>query len=409
MNKVENPTAQDIKQKLGLDGEVGTTAIYRNPYILSGVFLLLAALLTVYFTSSGPVEYRTTLVERQDLVVRVSATGTIKPVNQVEIGAEISGLIREVHVDFNSRVSKDQPLARLDTDQLEAKVIQGEASLDSAKATLAEAIATLSEISSRRDRTVDLAKRRAKSQQDVEIIEAEVARAEAAVEKARAQVKVSEATLKSDRSNLGKAVIRSPIDGIVLDRTIEPGQTVASSFQTPVLFSIAEDLRKMRLHVDVDEADIGQVKEAQKANFAVDAYPNRLFSAEVLSVRNAPRTIQGVVTYEAVLAVQNEDLALRPGMTATAEIIVDEITDTVAVSNGALRFTMPPATSGGEAYASADPTDPSSKVIWVLENGAPSAVTVRVGASDGNTTEITSDELAPGTRVITDIVTNARS
>ena len=165
----------------------------------------------------------------------------------------------------------------------------------------------------------------------------------------------------------------------------------------------------MRLHVDVDEADIGQVNEAQKANFAVDAYPNRLFSAKVLSVRNAPRTIQGVVTYEAVLAVQNEDLALRPGMTATAEIIVDEITDTVAVSNGALRFTMPPTTSGSEAYASADPADPSSKVIWVLENGAPSAVTVRVGASDGNTTEITSDGLAPGTRVITDIVTNARS
>ena len=206
MNKVENPTALDIKQKLGLEGDVGTTAIHRNPYILSGVFLVLAALLTIYFTSSAPIEYRTTVVERQDLVVRVSATGTIKPVNQVEIGAEISGLIREVHVDFNSRVSKDQPLARLDTDQLEAKVIQGEASLDSAKATLAEAIATLSEISSRRDRTVDLAKRRAKSQQDVEIIEAEVARAEAAVEKARAQVKVSEATLKSDRSNLGKAV-----------------------------------------------------------------------------------------------------------------------------------------------------------------------------------------------------------
>jgi len=211
---------------------------------------------------------------------------------------------------------------------------------------------------------------------------------------AQAQVTVARAALEADRTTLSKAVIRAPIDGVVISRDVEPGQTVAASFQTPVLFVLAEDLSKMELHVDIDEADVGAVKAGQSATFTVDAYPERRFSAKLVSIHNAARTVQGVVSYEGVLTVDNSAMLLRPGMTATAEITTATRRDALLVPNSALRFTPPGHAAGpGENGAR----------VWVLRGGRPEPVTVRTGLSDGRDTVIVEGAVHPGDRAIVDI------
>jgi HlyD family secretion protein len=282
-------------------------------------------------------------VEHAELVVSVAATGTLKPLLQVDVGAEISGRIAEVFVDFNDRVHRDQPLARLDTEQLEARQQSSHASLDAARATVRQAGATVVEARRHSGRVHGLSRARSVSQGEVDRVAADLARAEAALAHAQAQQALAQAQVEADAANLAKAVIRAPIDGIVLDRRVEPGQTVASSFQTPVLFTLSSDLRAMELKVDVDEASVGDVRPGQHAVFAVAAFPGRSFAADVVSLRNAPRSVQGVVSYEAILRVDNADLVLRPGMTATAEIHVMRVPEALLVPNAALRF-YPPGT-----------------------------------------------------------------
>lgn len=406
MNDPKHPSQADIEQALGLDvaekSSSGGSFFWPG---VAGLGALVALVLWVSFSGNSAIEFRTGTVTQGQMTITVTATGTLKPVNQVDVGAEISGLISEVLVTFNDEVKEGDPIARLDTDQLEARVVQGEASLVSAKAGLAEAQATAREAKTRRDRVANLAAKRTLSQQELEIAQATYSRAEAAVSNAEAQVTLAEATLKIDRSNLDKAIIRSPIDGIILDRKIEPGQTVASSFQTPVLFTLAEDLRRMQLHVDVDEADVGQVRENQGATFTVDAYPNRTFSATVQSVRNAPRTVQGVVTYEAVLDVNNDDFALRPGMTATSEITVEQISSALTVPNGALRFTPP-----NVDLTTTPMPDISERqgIVWRDASGSPKPIKVETGSTDGRRTVITTDELANGSLVLLDVVSAAK-
>ncbi len=402
MNDPKHPTQADIERAVGINTATDGAGPARRNWLLGGIGAAIVLLLIYWFTGGDrSTEYRMGAVTQGDMTITVTATGTLKPVNQVDVGAEISGLIAEVLVTFNEEVKKGEPIARLDTDQLEAQVVRGEASLVSARALLAEAQATAAEAKTRRDRVANLAERRTLSQQELEIAEATYARSEAAVSNAEAQVTLAEAALKIDKSNLEKAIIRSPIDGIVLDRKIEPGQTVASSFQTPELFTLAEDLRRMQLHVDVDEADVGQVRTGQAASFTVDAYPNRTFEATVQSVRNAPRTVQGVVTYEAVLNVNNDDLALRPGMTATSEIVVEQFSNTVSVPNGALRFT-PPTVDG--VVTEIPETTGTEALVWVLKSGTPAALVVDALASDGRRTAIQSEELAPGVEVLLDVI-----
>ncbi|MGD2082334.1 MAG: efflux RND transporter periplasmic adaptor subunit [Chromatiales bacterium] len=366
--------------------------------------------------------FETAEVRRGDLTVKVTATGTLEPVNQVEVGTEVSGTIESVEVDYNEHVERGQVLARLDTDRLEALVIEARASLAAAEAQVREAEATVLETRLRAERCSRLAERQMCSLEELDTQQAAAARAQAAEANARAGVELARAALGARETDLTKAVIRAPIAGIVLKREIEPGQTVAASLQTPLLFLLAENLTQMELHVAVDEADVGRVAEGQEASFTVDAFPDRIFPAEIEQVRFAPETVEGVVTYETLLTVDNSDLALRPGMTATADIIARRLEDVLLVPNAALRFTPPARAKAPDRAAPSllgrlfprpghsqqtmrRPEGRTGGVqqVWRLEDGEPLAVDVRVGATDGLMTELVGDALAPGTAVLVDV------
>jgi len=354
------------------------------------------------------------------------ATGNIRPLNQVEVGAEVSGLIESVHVDFNDRVTKGMKLASLDRDQLEARVKQSRAQLNSSTAKVKEAEANKQEANNNLQRALSLYKKNNISEQSLDNAKASFARAEAALAIAFSQVTISEANLFADETNLSKAVVTAPIDGIVLERKVEPGQTVAASFQTPILFSLAEDLSVMELIVDIDEADIGQIEVGQNAIFSVDAYPGRTFPSSLKALRFAPKNENGVITYEALLEVENSDLSLRPGMTARATITTAMRPDVLMVPYSALRFIPPPEftgqvkSSGAEsrrripgimgmmmprfsrnrAIRQAPIQSGVTSDIWILDNNSPSRVEVQVGLLDGQFAEVFSERLSEGTEVI---------
>jgi HlyD family secretion protein len=379
------------------------------------VVLLLAIYEFWMPAQNASVRYDTVAVKRGDLTVTVSATGTVQPVNQVDVGSELSGTIESVLVDYNQQVKRGQILARLDTDRLKAQVIQGQASLSSARAKVAEAKATVEETRLRYERCKKLAKRQLCSKEDLDSLLAAKLRAQAGKASSEAQVAVAQATLDAFDTSLAKADIRSPIDGLVLKRQIEPGQTVAASLQAPVLFTLAEDLTKMQLLVAVDEADVGKIAENQQAVFTVDAYPDRRFPATISQVRYAPQTIDGVVTYETVLSVDNADLSLRPGMTATAVVTVQQLHDVMLVPNAALRFTPPETKTTTRSNAGIfaklfrrphrqkrqpEISNNSTRKVWILKNDRLVAVQVKTGASDGKFTVVQSKNLQPGDNVV---------
>jgi HlyD family secretion protein len=416
-------TASDIRRTLGLD-EPAHGRRRLLPWVLAAVLLALAGLGIAYFIpdDNGAVRFRTAEAQTGGLTVIVTATGQLKPVNQVDVGTEVSGTIETVAVDYNDRVSAGEVLARLDTAKLEAQALQSKAALASARAQVREAEASVVETRLKAERCGRLAEKKLCSREDLDTAQAAHLRAQAEEADARARVTEAAAKLRLHETDLEKAVIRAPIDAIVLERRVEPGQTVAASLQTPVLFTLAEDLRQMELHVDVDEADVGQVREGQPATFSVDAYPARSFPARITQVRYAPRTVEGVVTYETLLSVDNADLSLRPGMTATAEITVKTLENTLLVPNAALRFNPPvtparaPQSESGlfsrllfrrpaaTAETQTGKAGPGSKQqVWVLRDGIPVAVPVTVGASDNRMTEILAGELVAGTAVIVDL------
>lgn len=366
--------------------------------------------------------YVTEAVARGPLTVTVTATGTVEPTNLVEVSSELSGTIREVLVDHNDAVTVGQPLARLDTSKLDAQLAHGRASVAARMARVSEAEATLLEARVQHERIVPLADRNVATQQALDTATANLRRAEAALAVARADADVARADLTLDETNLGKACICSPIAGVVLERSVEVGQIVASSLQAPILFTLAEDLRQMELRVDVDEADMGRVAVGQTARFTVEAHPGRSFPAAITQLRFAPKTVDGVVTYEAVLAIDNADLLLRPGMTATAEITVAHVPDALLAPNAALRFSPPVETaapkSGGGLLGLIIPRRPGAsaplvapqradpagwRTLWVERGGAAEPVRVRAGASDGSRTEILEGPLSPGDAAITDM------
>ncbi len=401
----------------------------RQLLLLLGLLVVAGAGLALWLGGNGKdaaqPRFKTEDVRRGDLTVTVSATGTLEPTNQVDVGSELSGIIKSVAVDFNDRVRIGQELARLDDTKLKGAVAKSEAALASAKAGLVEAKATTVEALANLQRMEKLRRatdNRVPSDQDLETARAAVDRATASEEAARANILEAEATLRVDRTNLQKSVIYSPINGVVLTRSVDPGQTVAASLQAPVLFTLAEDLARMELHVDVDEADVGQVREGQEAVFTVDAYPQRSFPAHIRQVRYGAETTSGVVTYETVLTVSNDDLTLRPGMTATAEITVEKVTDALLVPNAALRFEPPRTEEGGgkrgllarlmpgpprRSPSSARAADAGAKV-WQLRDGRPVPVTVTVGRSDGVSTAVQAAELDAGAKVIVGTLTEAK-
>jgi len=404
----------DIAQTLRL-GEAGSRRRRRWRWLgLAGAAI--AAGVVAFVLLSGTenrIRFQTAKVERGNLAVIVTATGTLQPTNQVDVGSELSGIVKTVEVDFNDRVKVGQVLARLDTAKLKAQVLQSEAALSSARARVAEAEANEDEMRRRLKRAKELSERSFVSEEALVTAESAEKRAVATLQSARSQVEQASATLEVDRTNLAKADIRSPINGTVLARKVEPGQTVAATFQAPVLFTLAEDLTKMELHVDVDEADVGRVAPGQDATFAVDAYPGEEFPSTVTEVRNAAKKVSGVVTYETVLSVDNSQLLLRPGMTGTANITVKAVENALLVPNAALRFTPPAAAVERPLWSRilpSPPRRPAGQVqtggdrrqqrVWTLRDGEPVAIPVKVGASDGRVTQIVSGELAPGLDVI---------
>lgn len=373
--------------------------------------------------SSGGIRYISEKARVGDLTVAVTATGSVQPTNKVEVSSELSGIVRDVLVDFNSPIKVGQPLAVLDTDRLKATVESSRARLAAAEARVLEAKATVEENRLDYARKKELVARKVISIRDLEIAQAAYDRAVAALASAKAEVGAAKADLKLNETNLAKACICSPIDGVVLTRNVEPGQTVASSFQAPVLFTIAEDLTKMEIQVDVDEADVGKVREGQTATFTVDAYPNRRFKARITELRLGSEVVQGVVTYKAVLTTDNDELLLRPGMTATAEITVARVKDALTVPNAALRFAPPVAEAaeqtggflkklipGRPAFRAPSKREGGgpNQTVWKMRDGVPAAVPVTVGESDGKRTQILKGDIRAGQTVIVDAVRTKR-
>lgn len=391
--------------------------------ILAAVAVVIAVVAWQGSNSSTGVRYKTQEVQQGELTVLVTATGTLEATNQVDVSSELSGIIKTVEADYNSKVKVGQPLAKLDTTKLEAQVTQSKAALEAASAKVLQAQATVRETRSKLAqlrRVKELSNNRVPSQTEMDAAEAAHERALADVASARAAVSQAQATLDANLTDLSKLVIRSPVNGIVLTRSVEPGQTVAATLNPPVLFTLAEDLTKMELIVNVDEADVGHILEGQRAVFSVAAYPNRTFEAWIVQARFGSTTTSGVVTYETVLKVDNTDLALRPGMTATADITVKKIENAVLVPSAALRFTPPvqeeEQTSTG-LLARILPRPPRSRTVprehsgsrkeqrvWTLRDGQPLAIPVTIGATNGSLTEIVGGELQPGMAVVVDTV-----
>lgn len=344
----------------------------------------------------GPVplaaRFRSELVTHGDLVRDVRATGRVDAVSSVSVGAEISGRIATVEVDYNDHVTTGQIMARFDRSALEAQRAQSQATLAAAKAQLAQARFDLEQARRNRIRSDELYANKAVTQQEHEATTTATALAEARWSAAEASVAAQEAAATVARTNLDHTVIRAPIDGIVITRDIDPGQTVASVLQSPVLFVVAADLRQMEVGAAIDEADIGEVAIGQSASFTVNAWPDRVFDGVVTEVRNSARVLQDVVTYEAVVRVDNTSLALKPGMTASVRVHTASVRDTDLVPNAALRFTPP-----GEAPAA------QGRRVWRLESGALTSRVVRPGVTDGELTAIEAGAVSPGTRVLVDL------
>jgi HlyD family secretion protein len=399
-------------------------------WLLFAVGVALVAGAVFYFRAQREKEpkerFITAKAQLADLSETVVATGTLSPLDSVEVGAEVTGRVVRVNVDINDQVKAGQILVEIDPDQLNARVEESQAQLLSAQASLKNAKTTVHEAELKATRTRELHGRGLVSNQEMEAADAALERAKSSVTSASAQITVAQAGLKQAQTSRSKARILSPIDGIVLARTVEEGQTVTAGFQTPVLFTLARDLTQMQLKVDVDEADIGKVAQGGRATFVVDAYPKRKFDSKVIRLNNLPKPDSTVVTYEALLTVDNQERLLKPGMTATATIVASEHKGVLSVPNAALRF-QPTGTAATQGSAAQRPNLPipglggpmggrirppgasgaarmggRGESVYVLENGQPKRLRIEVGASDGQRTEVKSDALKPGTEVIVD-------
>jgi HlyD family secretion protein len=384
----------------------GGAARGKGRWIAAAAVALLLAALFMLSGGNGARQgrYLTEDVTTGKLVVTISASGTLQPTRSVDVGSELSGTLEAVLANENDRVRRGQIVARLDTAKLEDAVAKSRATVAQMEATVAETRASLKRLR----HVAELSGGKVPSQSELET-------AEAALRRAVANETSARATLKTDETNIHKAVIRSPIDGVVLTRKIEPGQTVVAAMTTPVLFVIAEDLTKMELQVKVDEADVGAVQLGQPASFTVSAWAGREFPATIQRVGIGSTITDNVVTYKTILGVANDDLALRPGMTATARIVTADRENALLVPNAALRFAPPAATepaAQGSLVSRLLPRPPQPKKkpvqapangtpqVWVLRDGQPVALPVQTGVSNGRHTEILGGELKAGMAVI---------
>lgn len=350
-----------------------------------------------YWWTSGapPIHYKTALVDRGPITAIVTATGTINPVVSVQVGSQVSGKVAQLFADFNSKVERGQILAQIDQKPFKARLSQARAAVKSARGNLARAKVLAIQRKREFDRMAALRPQAFVSQADVDLAETNYRDASANVEVLQAQLDQAQAVLASAELDLGYTTIYSPVDGIVVSRNVDVGQTLAATFQTPTLFVIAQDLTQMQVNANVSESDVGGVKEGTEANFRVDAYSKQFFDGVVTQVRNAPINIQNVVTYDVVITVRNPELKLKPGMTANVTIVTARKENPLRVPNSALRFRMPNM-----------PTDRKATRVWVLDpNHQPRQVEASTGIADSLYTEVVSDTLHEGDPVIVGIET----
>ena len=377
-----------------------------NKKIVRTVFVPFWALLLALTSPAckgGKAKFVTEKVSRGDIVTAVTATGTLNAVTSVNVGTQVSGRITTLFADFNSPVTKGQVIALIDPAIFQAQVAQARANLSNAKANLEKAAAT--EVDAKRtwDRYVNLFGRNLVAKSQMDTSETAYLTAHASTVAAKSLVDQSAAALSVAETNLFYTKIVSPVDGVVISRNVDIGQTVAASFQTPTLFVIAADLTKMQIDTTVDEADISVVKAGQEAEFTIDAYPEETFRGVVAQVRNAAVTVQNVVTYDVVVTVDNRDLKLKPGMTADVSIITSVVKDVLRIPDAALRFK--PAVQGRPAPAPGG----RGPAVWIEESGQPVRVPVKIGMSDGSFTELVSGGLKEGQPVIIESLAKPRS
>ena len=365
----------------------------------SSIFYMILSIVlstaTLYACKGDGPSYRTEPVSKGDIRQTVTATGTVNPVTTVLVGTQVSGTIKELFADFNSRVKKGQLIARIDPAFFETQLAQAQANTDRAQAALRDAERILVQ-------NKTLLERNLVAKNDYEAADTNYASAKAQLAQARA-------ALQSAQTNLDYTKIYSPVDGIIISRSVDVGQTVAASFQTPTLFTIAQDLTKMQIDTNIAESDIGSIKVGLAVEFPVDAYPDTTFTGKVWQKRQAPITVQNVVTYDTVIQVDNSDLLLMPGMTSNVSIIIETRRDVIRITNAALRFRMTDrpaggASSGTGAAGAAPKAGPGGEKrgpsVWVLEQGTPKRVVITPGISDGAYTQIESGDLKEGQQVI---------
>jgi HlyD family secretion protein len=359
------------------------------------------------------VAYETAPVARGRIQARVTASGTLSPIITVQVGSQVSGRIQSLGADFNSVVKKGQVIARIDPELFRAAVEQAKANLLVAQSNVTKSEAQVDDARRQADRSRELFSKHLIAQADFDTAETNRRVAEATLDSARSSSVQAEAALHQSKINLDYTTITSPIDGTVISRNVDVGQTVAASLASPTLFLIAQDLKRMQVDTNIAEADVGRLKAGIGALFTVDAYPGDVFHGTIREVRNAPQTIQNVVTYDAVIDVDNSDLRLKPGMTANVTVVFADRADVLRVANAALRFRPPPELTGpGEPFAVAKTTEGSVPVevsndrrtVWVLENGMPRAVEVRIGVSDGTFTELVQSTLPEGAALVTEAI-----
>ena len=371
--------------------------------ILIGSFIVIVLGVGCFFLFKGKengMKYRVQKVARGEIVSSVTATGTVNAVTTVLVGTQVSGTIKTLYVDFNSPVKRGQLIAQIDPATFEAQVGQAKANLFSAKANLEKSEATVIDAKRTMERNRELVSENLIAQSDFDTAETNYETAKASRGEAKAQIAQTEAALKFAETNFQYTRIVSPVDGVVISRNVDVGQTVAASFQTPTLFTIAQDLTKMQIDTNVDEADIGKVTVGQNVDFTVDAYSETTFKGSVWQIRNAPIIVQNVVTYDVVIKVDNSELKLKPGMTANVSIIIAIKKKALKIPNVALRF-MPSEKETGESVK-------KGLGIWIIEKGEPKRIPIVTGISDGNYTELVSGALKEGQEVIIESLANKK-
>ncbi len=353
--------------------------------IILAVILLIATPFILKGNKNGKAEYLKEPVQARTITQIVEATGTIEPINTVSIGSQVSGRIEQIFVDYNSQVEKGQQLAQIDTSLFEAQLQQSKANINNAKATLAKSEAQLEYDTKTYHRYKNLYDRNLVSKNDLDSAKSAYKSDLAQVAAAKAQIMQAEASFATASANMGYTKIVSPVKGTVISKEVEVGQTVAASFQTPTLFTVAEDLTKMRIETSVSEADIGKVKEGQEVEYTLDGYPDSVFKGVVTQVRLSPTTESNVVTYTVVIEVENEEGKLLPGMTANVSIITGKKENILTVPNVALKFTV---AGNKQKY--------DKKGIWIDKKGKPVRINIETGVSDDTYSEIISNEIKEG-------------